>query len=160
MKAIVAVYHNKKEDMWGIGRNGTQPIALSVDRKFFRETTKGHTVIVGYKTLLDFPNAQPLPNRRNIVLTRKTIAELETVDSIEKLNFAELQDAFVIGGASIYNQLLPYCDEVYVTHIYANIDPDVYFPNLIKTQNWETEVLYTGDENGIPYEIILYKKRK
>ena len=64
MKAIVAVY-----DDWGIGANGTQPVAVSADRKFFRETTRGSAVIVGRRTLADFPGGKPLPNRVNIVIT-------------------------------------------------------------------------------------------
>ena len=68
MDAIVAVY-----DDWGIGANGTQPVALTADRKFFRSVTKGATVIVGRKTMLDFPGGRPLPNRRNIVLTRQEL---------------------------------------------------------------------------------------
>ena len=66
MELIVAVY-----DDWGIGKNGTQPIALSADRKFFRETTKGAMVIVGRKTLADFPGGNPLPNRTNLVQTKQ-----------------------------------------------------------------------------------------
>lgn len=65
MKAIVAVY-----DDWGIGANGTQPVALSADRKFFREMTRGACVIVGRQTLADFPGGRPLPGRENRVLTR------------------------------------------------------------------------------------------
>ena len=60
MELIVAVYDN-----WGIGKDGTQPIALSADRKFFRETTRGATVIVGRRTVEDFPGQKPLPGRRN-----------------------------------------------------------------------------------------------
>ena len=68
MELIVAVY-----DDWGIGKDGTQPIALSADRKFFRETTKGAMVIVGRKTLADFPGGRPLPNRVNVVMTRQDV---------------------------------------------------------------------------------------
>ena len=67
MDLIVAVY-----DDWGIGREGTQPVALSADRKFFRQTTKGAMVIVGRRTLEDFPGKQPLPGRINVALTRST----------------------------------------------------------------------------------------
>ena len=63
MELIVAVY-----DDWGIGCCGTQPVALSVDRKFFRETTKGAMVIVGRKTLADFPGGKPLPKRVNLTV--------------------------------------------------------------------------------------------
>ena len=65
MELIVAVY-----DDWGIGKDGTQPIALSADRKFFRETTRGAAIIVGRRTVEDFPGQKPLPGRENILLTR------------------------------------------------------------------------------------------
>ena len=65
MELIVAVY-----DDWGIGSNGTQPIALSADRKFFREMTRGCMVIVGRRTIADFPGQKPLPGRINVALTR------------------------------------------------------------------------------------------
>ena len=65
MELIVAVY-----DDWGIGRDGTQPIALSADRKFFRETTRGAMVIAGRRTIADFPGKKPLPGRVNVALTR------------------------------------------------------------------------------------------
>ena len=65
MELIVAVY-----DDWGIGKDGTQPVALSADRKFFRETTRGATVIVGRRTVEDFPEQKPLPGRVNILLNR------------------------------------------------------------------------------------------
>ena len=76
MKAIVAVYHEHDNAEWGIGKNGTQPLVLAADRKFFRKTTTNSTVIVGYKTMLDFPNSEPLKGRRNIILTIKEIPNL------------------------------------------------------------------------------------
>ena len=66
MELIVAVYED-----WGIGKDGTQPIALKADRKFFRQTTKGAMVIAGRRTVEDFPGQQPLPGRENVLLTRK-----------------------------------------------------------------------------------------
>ena len=97
MDAIVAVY-----DDWGIGANGTQPVALAADRKFFRSVTKGATVIVGRKTMLDFPGGRPLPNRRNIVLTRQDfqIEGVEIVHSTEEAEKLACNDekVFVIGG--------------------------------------------------------------
>lgn len=160
MKAIVAVYHTKDADEWGIGANGTQPLTLSVDRTFFRQITKGHPVIVGYNTLLDFPNQKPLPHRRNIVLTRKNIQidGAEVVHNIQNIP-TNLEDAFVIGGASIYIQLLPFCDEVYITHIYKDINADTFFPNLYKDESWEIETLEMGHENGIEFKIEKLKRR-
>ena len=80
MEIIVAVY-----DDWGIGRDGTQPIALSADRKFFRETTRGAMVIAGRKTIADFPGQKPLPGRVNVAMSRsgKEIPGFTLCDSAE-----------------------------------------------------------------------------
>ena len=162
MKAIVAVYHTPDSLTWGIGARGTQPLVLSVDRKFFRHTTNGAPVIVGYTTFLDFPNQQPLPNRTNYIITRKNIQidNALVIHDIQELIKLNLQDAFVIGGASVYAQLLPYCDEIYVTHIYQDITPDVFFPNLSLLSNWESIELQSGQEAGVDYVIKKYVKKE
>ena len=158
MELIVAVY-----DDWGIGKDGTQPVALSADRKFFRETTKGAMVIVGRKTLDDFPGGKPLPNRVNVVLTRgnPAIEGVEICNSPEEA--AELAKtanrAMVIGGGSIYRQMLPMCDTAYITKVHAKPESDTFFHNLDEDPAWQqVEVLQSGEENGIAYEMILYKR--
>ncbi|MBR4016193.1 MAG: dihydrofolate reductase [Oscillospiraceae bacterium] len=158
MELIVAVY-----DDWGIGKNGTQPVALSADRKFFRETTKGAMVIVGRKTLADFPGGRPLPNRVNVVLTRQDIAIDDVVvchSPEEAMTLAKTADrAMVIGGGSIYKQMLPYCDTAYITKVHAQPESDTFFPNLDEDPQWKlTEILQSGEENGIGYEMCLYKR--
>lgn len=160
MKAIVAVYHSEDNMPWGIGKNGTQPITLNADRKFFRRITNKKTVIVGYKTLLDFPNSSPLPGRLNIVLTSKNlnIPGAIIVNSIDDLDINKLSDAFVIGGASIYNQMLKYCNEVFVTHIYTDINPDVFFP-VLNEDEWSSEIIENGEENNIQYKIVHYHRQ-
>ena len=158
MELIVAVY-----DDWGIGKDGTQPIALSADRKFFRETTKGAMVIVGRKTLADFPGGRPLPNRVNVVLTRQN-AKIDDVvichSSEEAVELAKTAErAMVIGGGSIYKQLLPYCDTAYITKVHTSPESDTFFPNLDEDKAWQmTQVLQAGEENGIGYEMCLYKR--
>ena len=161
MKAIVAVYHTRDNNIWGIGADGTQPLVLKVDRQFFRNTTKGHSVIVGYRTFLDFPNQQPLPNRRNIVLTRQNIQipGAEVVHDIQQLEAPQYKDAFVIGGARVYEQLLHLCDEVFITHVYQDITPDVFFPNLEKTNERNSVIIETGKEDGIDYQIEHYTRK-
>lgn len=159
MELIVAVY-----DDWGIGRDGTQPVALSADRKFFRATTKGAMVIVGRRTIEDFPGQQPLPGRANVALTRQNVeipgftvanspeAAVELAKTAEK--------AFVIGGGSIYRQMLPYCDAAYITKVHCTVESDTYFPNLDEDPAWElAEILQSGEENGIAYEMCLYKRK-
>lgn len=159
MDLIVAVY-----DDWGIGRDGTQPVALSADRKFFRETTRGATVIAGRLTIDDFPGKKPLPGRVNIALSR-TVKELPgfTVCATPEEAVALSEDTdkvFVIGGGSVYRQMLGYCDSAYVTKVHTTIDSDTYFPNLDVHPDWElAEILQSGEENGISYEMCLYKRK-
>ena len=159
MELIVAVY-----DDWGIGRDCTQPVALSVDRKFFRETTKGAMVIVGRRTIADFPGQKPLPGRVNVALTRQKmeIPGFTVVNSpeaaVELAKSAER--AMVIGGGSVYRQMLPFCDTAYITKVHCTIDSDTYFPNLDADPQWELkEVLLSGEENGIGYEMCLYCRK-
>lgn len=156
MDAIVAVY-----DDWGIGCGGTQPIALSTDRKFFRETTRGAMVIVGRRTIDDFPGKKPLPGRVNVALTRSDmeIPGFTVCHSPEEA--AELartaEKAMVIGGGTVYRQMLSFCDRAYVTKVHVTPKSDTFFPNLDEAADWElSEVLQSGEENGISYEMCLY----
>ena len=160
MELIVAVY-----DDWGIGRDGTQPIALSADRKFFRETTRGAMVIVGRRTIDDFPGKKPLPGRVNVALTRgdMEIPGFTLCRSPEEA--AEMaktvERAFVIGGGSIYRQMLDFCERAYVTKVHAKPESDTFFPNLDEDEAWElTEVLQSGEEDGISYEMCLYCRNR
>ena len=159
MELIVAVY-----DDWGIGRDGTQPIALSVDRKFFRETTRGAMVIAGRRTIADFPGQKPLPGRVNVALTRsgKEIPGFTVCASAEEaVELAKTaQRAMVIGGGSIYKQLLPYCDTAYITKVHEMPESDTFFPNLDEMDDWYVaESLMQGEENGIGYEMLKYKRK-
>ena len=160
MELIVAVY-----DDWGIGCEGTQPIALSADRKFFRETTRGAMVIVGRRTIADFPGQKPLPGRVNVALTR-TVKEIPgftvCASPEEAMELAKTaQRAMVIGGGSIYRQMLPYCDTAYITKVHTVTDCDTYFPNLDEMEDWYlAECLQSGEENGIAFEMLLYKRKK
>lgn len=160
MNAIVAVY-----DDWGIGKDGTQPIALSADRKYFRETTAGAAVIAGRKTLLDFPGGRPLPKRVNLILTRDmeyTLPGAEIVHSVEEavVRAKEFDRVFVIGGARVYGQMLEFCDTAYVTKVHAKPESDVFFPNLDEDPAWMLESqTETQEENGITYEFCVYKRK-
>ena len=159
MEAIVAVY-----DDWGIGKDGTQPVALSSDRKFFRETTRGAMVIVGRRTVEDFPDQKPLPGRINVVLSRRDREIPGFILCHDPAEAAELaktaRRTFVIGGGSIYKQMLKFCDAVYVTKVHCAVTSDTYFPNLDKDPVWRlSEVLQTGEENNIPFEMCLYKRK-
>ena len=159
MELIVAVY-----DDWGIGCCGTQPIALSADRKFFREKTKGAMVIVGRKTIADFPGQRPLPGRINVALTRtaKEILGFTVCTSPEEaVELAKtVERAMVIGGGSIYQQMLPYCDTAYITKVHTVTDCDTWFPNLDELDDWYlAESFMSGEEDGIGYEMLLYRRK-
>ena len=159
MELIVAVY-----DDWGIGRDGTQPIALSADRKFFRETTRGAMVIAGRKTIADFPGQKPLPGRVNVAISRSA-AEIpgftlcKTVEEVAELA-KTAERAMVIGGGSIYKQMLSYCDTAYITKVHVTPESDTFFPNLDEMEDWYiADTLMSGEENGIGYEMLLYKRK-
>jgi dihydrofolate reductase len=140
-------------------------VALSADRKFFRETTKGAMVIVGRRTVADFPGQKPLPGRVNVVLTTQNVeipgfAVCNTPQQATDLA-KTAQRAMVIGGGSIYRQMLPACDTAYVTKVHCTPKSDTYFPNLDQDPQWHLEqVLQSGEEDGIAYEICLYKRKR
>ena len=159
MELIVAVY-----DDWGIGKDGTQPIALSTDRKFFREMTRGAMVIAGRRTIADFPGQKPLPGRANVAVTRSNtdIPGFTVCHSPEEA--AELaktaEKAMVIGGGSIYRQMLPYCQRAIITKVHVTPESDTFFPNLDAAPDWElAEIVQSGEENGIAYEMCVYKRK-
>lgn len=159
MEAIVAVYED-----WGIGKDGTQPIALKADRQFFRQTTKGYTVIAGRRTVEDFPGKKPLPGRENILLTRGKgdFPGFRLCGSVEEVLEAvkNTPQVMVIGGESVYRQMLPYCDRVYVTRLHTTVPCDTWFPNLDRDADWHLEqVLGSGEEDGIAYEFCVYRRK-
>ena len=159
MDAIVAVY-----DDWGIGCEGDQPIALSADRKFFRRYTAGSTVIVGRKTVGSFPGQQPLPKRRNIVLTRQSmeLPGFERASSPEEAAAMCSADekVFVIGGGTVYRQMLPLCERAIITKVHTTAPCDTWFPNLDELPEWKlTETLESGEEDGIEYEVCVYERK-
>lgn len=158
MEAIVAVYSD-----WGIGSGGTQPIVVRADRRHFREVTGSAAVIVGRKTLADFPGGRPLPGRHNIVLTR-SLAEIpgaEVVRTGEEAAAAAQRSGrcFVIGGASVYRQLFPLMTRVFVTKIDVRPESDSFFPNLDLDPEWTVaEEGPEMEENGIRYRFLTYEK--
>lgn len=177
ISAIVCVDKN-----WGIGSKGDLLIKIPEDMKFFKEKTNGNTVIMGRKTYDSLP-IKPLPNRENVVITRKVFkdeygrykdedgvvyTELERVKDVFKFIKEKLQDSsdscnemFVIGGGTIYKELLSYCDTVYVTKVdYAFENVDTYFPNLENIPEWEMTI--DGKEKeycGTKYRFCVYEKR-
>lgn len=158
MDAIVAVYSD-----WGIGCRGTQPLTLRADRRRFRELTEGAAVIVGRKTLADFPGGAPLKNRVNIVLTRRDIeipGAVTARSALAALAEAEKHPrAFVIGGASVYGQLLPHIERVYVTKIAVCPHSDSFFPDLDASCSWRcADPGKELEENGVRYRFAVYER--
>lgn len=137
---IRAILHADKN--WGIGKNNSLMFSIPKDMKFFRETTLGKTVVMGGNTLRSFPAGKPLKNRTNIVLSRGQVRDdclivpdLETLKA-EMRRRAEAEDLYVIGGASVYAALLPYCGEALVTKVEADGGADTFFPDLDKDENF------------------------
>ena len=154
ISAIVAVDNN-----WGIGFNGKLLEHIPEDLKMFKQLTIGHTVIMGRKTWNSLPKA-PLPKRGNIVISSaeplimaKNTLRLPLEDVIEFLEYTK-DEVFIIGGGTIYKELLPLCDKVYVTKIFKDHpNIDTYFPNLDQMEDeWKLD---NSEEiqnyNGINY---------
>ena len=157
MQAIVCVSEN-----WGIGLDGQLLFHISADLKRFKELTTGRTVILGSRTLKTFPGGKPLPNRRSIILTRSEtpIEGAELAHSRQDAIDLAGSDAIVIGGASIYTLLLPYCDRVRVTKVFASPKADSYFPNLDNHPDWRVENAgEVQEENGLKFQYIDYSKK-
>ena len=159
LEAIVAVYGD-----WGIGAGGTQPVVVAADRKHFRDVTGGSAVIVGRKTLADFPGGKPLKGRHNIVLTTQAleIEGAEVVHSVEEALAAAAAHArvLVIGGESVYQELFPHIGRVYVTKVGCAPHSDAFFPNLDQLPDWTVTELgpVEIDENGIRYRFMTYER--
>ena len=166
MKAIVAV--DKK---WSIGKDGKLLIRLPGDMKFFREQTTGNTIIMGRKTLESMPNGRPLPNRETWLLTRNESYEApcQIFHSLQYLldevrtkeaEYAESDfTVYVCGGADVYRQLLPFCDEALVTKIDAVFPADKRFPDLDLDPDWEiAEESEPLEDNGVRYRFCTSRR--
>ena len=130
---------------WGIGKRNGLLFSLPMDMKFFRTTTSGHVVAMGENTLLSFPGSKPLKNRTHIVLSADPTHNYEGVINVHSFeeflktikDFSLKEDVYIIGGASIYNQTLPYVDEVLLTKVHADGGAEVFFTNLDELDNFE-----------------------
>ena len=142
---------------------------LPKDMAFFRTTTKGHTVAMGENTLMSFPGSKPLKNRINIVLSNKSEHDYENVinvhtfsDFLKTIKEHSLEnDVYIIGGASIYRQMLPYCDEVLLTKVFADGNAEVFFPNLDEDHNFKLiHASEIEDDNGYQIQFTTYENLK
>lgn len=158
---IYAIVHADKE--WGIGKGNDMMFSLPKDMKFFRETTMGHTVVMGGNTLRSFPNQKPLKNRVNIVLSRGHVCdECIFVRDFEELKTElkkrEKEEIYIIGGGVMYREMLPYCHKVLITKVEAVGGAEVFFPNLDENPNFicvdEGEPI---DDNGHIIRFTTYE---
>ena len=166
MGKLIAILHADRK--WGIGKKNDLMFHLPKDMKYFRTTTKGHTVIMGENTLLSFPESKPLKNRVNIVLSMdqshnyEGVTNVHTFEDFLKSTKEALKkdDVYVIGGASIYRQMLPYVDEVYLTKVDADGNAEVFFPDLDKDKDFEIigQTPYE-DDNGYSISFVKYHNK-
>ncbi len=118
-----------------IGIDGDMLCYLPNDLRHFKETTSGHTVIMGKRTLFSLPK-YPLPNRRNIVLSSQPDTRIEGVEWVRSIEEAQQavateEEAFIMGGGTVYKQFMPLADKLYITHIHhAFPAADTYFPEI------------------------------
>lgn len=159
--AIVAVC-----DDWGIGRAGDMLVRNREDMRSFVRHTKGHTVIMGRKTLQSFPDAKPLVDRRNIVISRDGYYAPDGVEMTrtieEAINLARRdEEVWIIGGGQVYQELLPYCSSAVVTKNHCTRDADTFFPDLDADPDWAVEKVEKRGvtKAGIPFDFVTYTRR-
>ena len=152
---------------WAIGNRGKLLVTIPDDQKLFREETKGKVIVMGRKTLESFPGGQPLKNRVNVVLTtdknykvKDTVIVHTIEEMLDELKKYDSEDIFVIGGESIYRQLLPYCTKAYITKIDHAYDADTYVPNLDEDPEWEmTKISDEQTYFDLEYVFTIYERR-
>lgn len=147
---------------WGIGCKNQLLVRIPDDLRLFREMTEGKVVVMGRKTLESLPNGI-LANRINLVLTHDRHYEagnavvVHSLDELhEKLARYHTEDVFVIGGESVYRQLLDECSTAYVTKIDFAYGADAYAPNLDQLPDWE---LVSESEEQTYFDIIYYFRK-
>lgn len=161
MKLIVAVDRN-----WGIGNKGQLLVSIPGDHKNFRQETLRKVIIYGRKTLETFPLAQPLDRRENLILSANPDLKVRgatvyhSIDELlEEVREYPQEDLYVIGGESVYRQLLPYCDTAVVTKIDYSYEADAFFPDLDADPAWE--LAEESDEMtyfDVPYTFCVYRR--
>ncbi len=153
-----------------LGLNNQLLWDLPRDMLHFRETTSGHPVIMGRKTFESI--GRPLPNRRNVVITRDVSYSKEGVEVVHSLPEAidlfkydvnplpNGEEVFVIGGAEIYKQSMDHADRLYITHVDGEFEADAFFPT-ISPNFWNEksrEHFGTDEENNRPMDFVIYER--
>lgn len=154
---IVAIANNN-----AIGKDNDLLWHISEDLKHFKTLTTGKTIIMGRKTFESLP-FKPLPNRTHIIISRNQTFDYPnctTVESIEEAisHIKSEEEHFIIGGAEIYKQLLPYANKMYITKVYANFEADTYFPQFNENE-WEITSEKKSRNQEFEYSFINYKRK-
>ena len=139
LEAVAAV-----DDNWGIGHDGKLLAYVSPDLKHFKELTYGQRVIYGRHTLATFPKGKALPGRENVLLTHDASFEQENITVVHSLHelaeYLKSRDDgltdFVIGGSTVYGELLPWCEKAHITRLYKTFPADRFFPDLDAHPGW------------------------
>ena len=160
MKFIVAV-----DSRWGIGRNGDLLTSIPEDMQYYRATTRGKVVVMGYTTLISLPGSKPAPARLNLVLADipgLRIPGAVVCGSMEQLHRMIGQfmpdDVFDVGGGSMYRQLMPYCTGAHITKMLFDGSADTYIPNLDEAEGWSiVSESVLSDYEGIGYSFVEYR---
>ena len=163
MNLIVAVDEN-----WAIGNTNELLISIPADHKFFRQETTGKVVVLGRKTLETFPQGLPLKNRKNIIMStnkayqvKDAVVVHDVEELLEELKKYDTEDVYIVGGESVYRQMLPYCDVAHVTKIDHAYAADAYFPNLDEMPEWQ--ITADSEEQtyfDITYHFLKYERKK
>ncbi len=146
----------------GIGINNQLPWHLPEDLAHFKRTTSGHTIIMGRKTFESI--GRPLPNRKNIVVSRNTDWRHDGVTCVgsikEAIDHSEGEEAFVIGGAQIYQQAIAQAQKLIVTEIQEQFDCDAFFPEIDRN-SWQEDQRqnFVAESTNLPYAIVSYTRK-
>lgn len=153
---------------WAIGLNNKLLVRIPEDMKFFQKTTTGKVVVMGRRTLESLPGGQPLKNRTNIVLTKdrgfqaKGVTAVHSMEELlEELKQYRSEDIYVIGGESIYREMLGLCDIAHITKLEYEYEADAWFPNLEEAKDWE--LVETSEEQtyfDLEYHFLKYERKK
>lgn len=147
-----------------IGDNNSLPWRLPADLRYFNKLTIGKTLLMGRKTYESI--GRPLPGRKNIVVTSNTDYHVDGCTVASSLERAlcvvsnDTKEIMVIGGASLYKQFLPIVNRVYITHVNAELEGNIWFPNW-DTNQWreiKRENYASDDKNRYSYSFVVYDK--
>lgn len=158
LSIVVAIAENR-----AIGKNNQLLWHLPADLKHFKQITSGHTIIMGRKTYDSI--GKPLPNRRNIVITRQHNLQIEGIEVAGSLQEALAlcqaeNEVFVIGGAEIYQSALPLTQKIYLTTVHQSFEADAFFPE-INTNEWletEKESHDPDEKNALGYTFSTLRR--